>query len=447
MLNNIAPARNTRLPLIIAIGILFGIISVLSPGTIFDLILVCVIAFIIYRFPEPRENLFLTKLFISGLALRVVLLIVVQIILIYKGRWFESYGDKAVFLFGDDGWYTARSWWIAQHVSGVKLDLIQFNNAFGAYGYSFYLYIAAFFYYLFGFSPVSSIFLNCIVSVLTGIVYYFITKEISSERSARVAAVVTVFYPSLVIWSIANLKDTVFIFFVGIILLAFARFTIHGKVVDMLLFLAALFALFLIRPHLNLFIFAIIAWASMSYLLIKIRMKVAYLVAAVLIVSLSWPLLYPKFAAERTVLINYQRGAAGKGICYRIYDDWVYHPDANLGSLTNFELLKGTSKGLLHFFMEPFPWKTGSRSSLLTIPYMTAWYLMLLFAVVGVFIPSKYNNKITYALAAFFVCMGSIFALTGGNIGTIFRIRDMFTPLVIVFASIGLRSIFSNRNP
>jgi hypothetical protein len=37
---------------------------------------------------------------------------------------------------------------------------------------------------------------------------------------------------------------------------------------------------------------------------------------------------------------------------------------------------------------------------------------------------------------------GSIFALTGGNIGTDFRFRDMFTPIIILFSVTGLLNFF-----
>ena len=210
--------------LFIVAGIFFACIAILSPGTAFDISLVLLIIISILHFYEGDEKIFLIKLFIAGITVRVFLMLAIQFSLYLHGRYVHIFGDKALYLFGDDGYYTLRSWWMAQHFSGKALSGEVLRSAFDKiYGNSSYLYVMAFFYYFFGFSPISAIFINCIFSVLTGFVYYKIAKDITDIKSAQITGSLIVFFPSLIIWSVVNLKDSLFIFITGLIILVATR--------------------------------------------------------------------------------------------------------------------------------------------------------------------------------------------------------------------------------
>jgi len=438
MKNKAVLGKENCLPALAVIGIALGLISVVSAGTLFDLFLCALIAYAIYKYSPSDEKDFLIKLFISGVVLRILLLVLIQSMLMHNGRWFESYGDKAVYLFGDEGYYTIRSWWITQYVSGLDLGASKFNNAFGFYGQSFYLYIVAFFYYLFGYSPVSVVFLNIIFGVLTGIVYYFIGLEIAGRNAARVAAIVTVFFPSLVIWSISNLKDPLFIFLMGIILLSFVKLVKNNRLRYIWPIFIALLLQLLVRPKTYLYIMAVMTWVIASYLMIRKKIRLSHMILLIMILIVLLPALYPKFESVKIALVNQQKAAASGGIHYRIYDDWVYHNFADVSKVTNFQLLKALFKGWVHFFLEPFIWKTRSFASLSVFPQMVVWYFIVLFGFLGLFAKLKQNDGVAVSLIVFLLLVGSIFAMTGGNIGTTFRMRDMLTPLIILFSSIGI---------
>jgi hypothetical protein len=430
---------------LICLGILIGIISVVSPGAVFDLVLTLAIAFTIYRFLDKEDKYFLLKLFIFGLLLRMVLLLVVQYFLILNNKWFymDIFGGRAAYLFGDDGYYTLRSWGLTRHIQGARVGDAMLDKTYELYGYSFYLYILSFFYYLFGFSPISVTFINCILSVLTGIVYYFTAKEITDERSARIAAVLIVFFPSLMVWSISNLKDSIVIFLMSITIFAFLRWVKTDKIFYVFLMLAVFFARVLMRPKFIMLEYGIALWACAFYLYLKRKPKLAYILLAIMIVIMVWPILGPKLAVYRNIITYYGRGAgSGEGFFYRIYDDWVYKQGANTNLVTNFEILKASLRGWLHFFLEPFPWKIRSVLSAASLPQMILWYAVIPFGVLGLFSQLKSERKITLALLAFILLVGTGFAITGANIGTGFRMRDMLTPLILLFAAVGLRNIF-----
>ncbi len=428
---------------LIATGILIGIVSAIFPGTTFDIVLTAVAAFLIYIFSDAGEKYFLVKLFIWGLLIRTVLLLLLQAALIHKNILVSGYGASAAYLSPDAGYYTVRGWGLAQHIMGIELDKALLGHIYTVNAYTFYLYIVAFFHYLFGFSPVSVTFINCLFSVLTGIVYYFIGKEISGDRPARVAAIMIVFFPSLIIWSIENLKDPMFIFLTGIILLAFMKLIKTDRMRYWALLFAALLLQSLVRPKLIVLEAGIALWACFFYMQLKKKLRLKHLFIMIICAAMIWPVLGPKLDAFRNEIIRYHRGvAATAGFNYRIYDDWIYDTNVDYGRVSNFEFLSAASKGWAHFFLEPFPWNLRSALSIIVFPQMVIWYIILPFSVIGFFLKLKSHKRITVALSAFFLLVGTILAMTGGNIGTDFRIRDMLSPLVILFSAIGLVHFF-----
>ena len=150
-------------------------------------------------------------------------------------------------------------------------------------------------------------------------------------------------------------------------------------------------------------------------------------------------------AFARLLVSNNTGVVRSGGFCYRIYDDWVYGQDMNTVMVSGLDLLIAILRGWVHFFMEPFPWKIQSVLSVASFPQVIIWYIILPFSISGIFIQLKTNREMTLALLAFLLSAGTIFAMTGGNIGTDFRMRDMLSPLIMLFSAIGFSHCFRIR--
>lgn len=428
--------------LLVIIGAVFtGLLSTLSPGSIFNIILFLFLILLIYFKSHPEDRNFLTTIFISGIFIRVLLLLLITFILTLNAKWYTSKGDMLIAIFGDSGYYTLRSWWIVQFLLGKPLNDEVLYELSIPYGDSGHLYPMALFHYLFGFSPISVTFINCIFSVLTGIFSYLVAKEIAGIRQAKITAILVVFFPSLVIWSITNLKDPIFIFLTNIIFWLFLKFIKTNKFRYLILLILVSKLQFYIRP---VFIFPIILWAifGLSYLIIKKKYTLIILLLIILIIKLPIAKLYLDNFKSKT--IERHRGIVSTGgFVYRIYDDWVYG-NIDIKQVGYFEFLRGLFKGWLHSFLEPFPWKMSSKLSLMSLPQMIIWYPLLLFSFLGVLIQLKNNWRKSFVFIVYFFIIGSALSLAQGNVGTVFRIRDMFTPIILLFSSIGLsRTLFS----
>jgi hypothetical protein len=74
---------------------------------------------------------------------------------------------------------------------------------------------------------------------------------------------------------------------------------------------------------------------------------------------------------------------------------------------------------------------------------MGLWYGVLALSAVGAFVGCKRRARKVFFLvvvAAVWILLG---ALTNGNVGTVFRMRDMITPILLLFAAAGAVAIES----
>ncbi|MFH1492263.1 MAG: glycosyltransferase family 39 protein [Candidatus Omnitrophota bacterium] len=428
--------------LMITGGLILGLLLTFSPGSLFCLLVVLLIILALYLFASKEERPFLINIFVLGILIRVFLLLSITFLYSFIGKWIYFSGNmKAIAFIGDSAFYTVRGWWLTQFYSGQPLSRLIAHAAFNEYGFSGHLHIIALFYYLFGFSPVSFTLTNCIFSVSTGIIFYFLTKEVSGIKEAKIVCLLITFFPSLIIWSVSNLKDSMFIFLTAVILWSFLRLIQFKKIRYLILFLFSIFLQFSIR---KIFLIPTFLAAMFSYLFIKKRYK--YIFFAILIIMLISPMfnIQDKFKIH---FVSHNRGVIStRGVTYRVFDDYVYDRKfSNYTSISNFNIAKAFLKNGFHFFLEPFPWRVSLRLSIFALPQMMIWYFLLPFSVIGMILQLRYNREKSLVLIAYFLITGSLLVMAGGNIGTDFRFRDILTPIVILFAIIGICNTFCPR--
>ncbi len=428
--------------LIIFIAIILGLLITFSPGFLFILILSSLMTLAIRFFSDKTERAFLTRIFILGLTLRIFLLLSIFFVLLLLNRWSYNYYEVSLpFIFQDSSYYTSRSWAITQF--GFKIPLGRLNTAaiLEPYGFNSYLYVMSLFHYLCGFSPISVTFINSLLSVLTGVFYYFIAKEIADKRSARITLFLVVFFPSMVLWSITNLKDSYFIFLTTLAFWAFIKLL---KTKQMRYLVLSVFSLVLQSSVRSGFLLLSLFTIGFSYLLIKKKIKMIYIFMLFIILLKFHAPLKNGFDFLKDKVVNYHRGVISSGgFTCRLYDDWVYYGGTGFRTLSYSGLAKGLIKGWFHFLLEPFPWKkTTSILRLLAFPQVIMWYFLLVFSALGILVQLKHDWRKSLVFIIYLLLMGSALCLTGGNIGTDFRMRDMLTPTILLFSSIGMGKIF-----
>ncbi len=429
---------------ILVTGIFLGFLSFFSPGSLFIFILSLFVLILIRQFSMEEDRRFLTLLFIWGLILRIFLVLLLQLALISARRWFvdiNGFGGSSTFLFGDDAYYTLRGWGMAQHLIG-KL----FINAFDNYGQGFHLMPLALFQYYFGFSPISSIFINCLLGVLLVVVYYFIAKMALGIKVAKVSAILITFFPSLITWSIVNLKDPMVLFIGASVFLIFMYLIEEVKIGKILLLLFLLILMLYLQYFTRRSVF-LPTFLSIVLSFIFINRNTRNVLLFIFIILLCLSLAGFDFGLAtffkkisyifKNIVVNSHSGFINTGgFVYYLYDRPASEISPRL--ISYFEVIKALPIGIFHFLFEPFLWRKYSISMLMVYPQMFLWYLLIPFCVFGFL--NKFmvfwKRKIVFM---FFLLLGiPIFSLSSGNIGTNFRIRDVFTPVILMFAAKGI---------
>lgn len=442
----------------VIVGAILAVLISFSPGSFFILMVTIGTALFICRFSNKSERNFILIIFLTGLGLRVIftsLMLSYSIfgghMLSYTSMGFPDYSTP--YIFGDSGYYTLRALFTSMYWLGEPIyqHIVEYSVK-ASYGFSGFLYVLAAFFTIFGYSPISSRFINCFLGALTTILVYSIVKNIFNEKPARLAAILTAFFPSMFLWSTTNLKEPSMIFAVCLMLWSLVKFQRSKSVYYLIITVLSIWLQFCIRYSYRMEFFFVTFAIVLCYVLylcissLSLRKRVGIFLLIVIIGAYSAFIRKDKVKlaignlAQKIYICHIGVINTG-GICYKLLPDEFYTGLKNMG-LNDFSKMLG--KGWFHIMLEPLPRRMQSKAMLFSFPQMLLWYFLIPFAALGVALSVRYRLRESIILIAYFLVMTSVLAVTGGNIGTIFRLRDINTPIILIFSSIGLFNTFSS---
>jgi hypothetical protein len=368
---------------------------------------------------ELQARRFLTRLILLGLLARLAVLILVEISVgpfafAPDALTYEIVGRKIV-----------EAWEGLRPMPPEMADSSQF---------AYYL-INALFFSVFGLQPAAPRALNIICGVWVAIPVYFLARGLArgDDGIGRIAAVLTVFFPSLILWSVLNIREAPTILALVSIVFFLHRVgeRIQGK--HVLGLALAMVALALSREYLFVLV---VCSAAIGLLASGFRSLGggialgALLTVLVLVVSARTQLGVTVPEVPSLEVIDYLRRdlAAGAGSAY----------GAGARTTTISGLLRYLPVGLAYFLLAPFPWSIGSMLQAVTLPEQLAWYVLLFFAIWGIVLALKESPR-RFSVLLFVV--GTIvlsYSLVEGNVGTAFRHRAQVYPFLFIFAALGL---------
>lgn len=456
---------------LIILGTLLGLVLFFSPGSLFILLfLVPISLFFINRISNISERRFLLYLFAIGLGTRIAMVLFTMFFAIISGH-ILSYASlgcpnySTPYLIDDSGYYTLRSLFTSMYWMNIPLDSYTLNyiidNPYD-YGYTGYNYILALFFTLFGYSPISSRFINCFLGIMIAITVYFIAKNIFGERPARLSAILTAFFPSLFLWSITNLKDTSLLLFVYIMLWSLIKFQKNKKIYYLIIAILSVFLQAFVRIRSKDFFYLTMGillfylfYIFISNLLFCKKNRV-FFVMTILLFAIASMFIFTKVPNKLESAFNQiiqnayikhkatiETTVIKGGSYYKLFPDRYY---TVINNISYSEFLSMLGWGWLHVIFEPFPWKIKTSGMLLSFPQVLLWYFLIPFSILGAAITIRYKLREFIVLMIYFLIMTSVLAVSGGNIGTIFRHRDVITPILLIFSSISLVTVFSSMD-
>jgi len=438
----------------VILGVLLGAVILVSPEMVSVIGLSAISIFLINRFCDETNRKFLVKIFIIGVSIRILLAFIFHVSAIaihYKDEPgyinpIPERVEKVETLLGitDDDAYSSYGYHLLLYWKGYRDYYKEEDDlSLGRYNWGIHTYFHALVYSFFGFVPLALKFINCLFGALIAVIMYFLSRDLFGVRIAKWVYCSVMFFPSMFYWSLSNLKDPlVILLFCTIIWLTIKiqrRFSLWPLISALpLVVLFWHYKRDLIIPLLCMMIF-IVTVLSHS--------KIIRLLSIFLIILLIMPLfLQIDFAPFLQRVISRQRGIVQTGgKIYRLYEDKFYDgfttPEMVRG-ISPVSFTKSFAKGWAYFMMSPFLWDISSKSQLFGFLQMVAWYCVLFFAIPGALYGLRHRFRESMAVLFVIILMGSGFAMVEGNIGTAFRHRDMFTPLILMFAVLGVMNTF-----
>jgi hypothetical protein len=408
---------------------LLGAVLVVAPveGGPAALISLPVIAGVALGIFQLEDRKFLARLFIAAFLARVVMGT-----LIYVFHWQLFFGGDALTY---DGLGNAlQNVWAGNVVYQRALDDFYRGGASSGWGM---MYMVAAIYKVVGRNALATQFVNCVLGAATAVLAYMITAEIfPNRRVARAAAVLTAFFPSLIIWSCQGLKDGPIVFLLALSMLAIL------KLGDRITFryLAALALSLVGLLTLRFYVFYIVALAGAGAFILGRRRLTAQSFARQLIVITVVSLALAYFGVSHYATQQFEMYGSGHEL-QRLRLDAAQSAESGFGQDLDVSTTSGAISaipmGLTYLILAPFPWQLVSLRSMLTLPEMVVWWCAIPLLVLGAWFTVRHRIREIAPILIFTSLLTLTYSITQGNVGTAYRQRAQLLVFYFIFVAVG----------
>ena len=458
--------------IILFFGILLGIVAFFSKGTAAIALLAIFTCFYILRYSPKEYAKTLMLIFIFALIIRVVVSVAQDYIALtifpdatitevlpsnpypINDDYSNLIKEKTRTFFGqnDSDYSSARGYVFNAVAKGYdnKPTRLYADPGF-IYGSNGYLYLVGLFYYLFDYSPIAVKFINCFLGALV-VVWIFLLVVNFNRRAAVIASCLTAFFPSLIIWSTTNLKDTSLTLLNVLMVWSVVCFIIKHKK-KFLFYLLSFLVLQNMITHKEYWLLIILSLALTSFAIYFINSK-RKLVFVFLILLLFFAVPARFRDSLNTFLSNkisrmfvYHHGfIMTGGVNYEILDKKFYENSDLIFVMSPINAIKFSLRGFFHFLFEPLPIRASqSKMFLIVLPQTVVWYALLFFVPFGILYAFRYNWRAALFIMIYLLILSCGMAISSGNVGTLIRHRDYLTPLYFVFIALGIVEIYNNK--
>ncbi len=448
--------------------------------------------------PDAAERHWVGRWLAFGLAVRLILAMVGMAYAWHAGLGSDLFGDARAYSYSGNyiaevlrgeplpARYVGNDAVGLEYLREINRGVIPPRNQYQVGGMG---YVVGWFYAVFGHSPLTVKWFNVCLGVLTAGLLYDLVRRMAGVTAARVAMLLVLWWPSMLLWSVTGLKDAIAT--IGLLVPIWLMVRGHGVAVAVgcllllvgervwpLLMLMGVVGVVLIRVGARQAgvgaVVAAAAWVGL-FGLMAVRYDIARLVsmatvlgalalmpwrwkrsaiilaavALVLLMGLRGPELVNRCKAASRVaalrLVTLQTsGSRYEGTMYRVYprrflDTHPYYERTE--PLRAGELGLAYVRGMIFLLFAPFPWRVENWAQWAAWPQTVVSYWLWLPVVVGLgcWLQSRWRETAVVLL----VCgaVASVYALTLWNVGSTMRLRDIMTPYALALAATGLAQL------
>ena len=374
----------------------------------------------------PTSSFSLRRVVWNGMLLRILMAVVLH--LLANDELFAP----------DQGTYHFYGAWLARYWAG---DTLVYPQRLLQPGPTAYYYVVAVLYFLFGPFSFAPKLLNAVLGGLTvPLVHDLALRVTGDSASAARAATYTAYFPSLILWSVLNIRDAWVILLILIICREALALQERFSPRSLILLAAAVLAVTSFRDYI---FFAVAGPAVVSFLVRNRRHLPRNVVLGMLLTGV--------------VIYGDQVAGANRKLHSLDLEELqdLRHWNA-MGAKSGFEAVDISTPtraalflpvGLTYFLLAPFPWLISSFRQALTLPEMLFLYSIIPGIVRGIRLLIR--ERLSHALMVLLITAGLTFgyALGEGNVGTAYRHRAQVISFYLIFAAVGIEERTRRRLP
>jgi hypothetical protein len=416
--------------LLLAIALaLLGVILVFAPtdGGPAVLISLPVIAAVMFGVRQLDDRKFLQRLFIGAFLARIVIGTA-----IYIFHWQIFFGGDAITYdyLGD----SLQHVWQGQVEYARAIDVFYAGGSSSGWGM---MYMVAAIYKIVGRNLLATQYVNCVLGAATAPLTYMIAMEIFPNKTvARAAAVLTAFFPALIIWSCQGLKDGPIVFLLALSMLAILKLGEHFSVRYLVALALSLCCLLTLRFY----VFYIVALAGGAAFILGRHRLTAQSFARQMIVITVVTLALGYFGVSRYASQQLEVYGSAEEV-QRMRLDAAQSAESGFGRDLDVSTTSGAITavpiGLTYLLLAPFPWQFGSFRQMLTLPEMVVWWCSIPLLALGAWFTIKHRIREIAPILIFTSLLTLTYSIVQGNVGTAYRQRAQLLVFYFIFVAVG----------
>lgn len=270
-------------------------------------------------------------------------------------------------------------------------------------------------------------------------VYYIAMMIVRGNRSvARWATIMAVFFPSMILWSVLNVRDAPTILSVALVAFFAVRFQRRGDLWDAMGALVCLAVIAFFREYMTVLVGVS---AGAGVLMGKARSPVRSFLLGGAIMAVLF------FVANHAGLGSTLTQEPSLQTVQYLRSDLAYGAGSAYGQGANVSTVGGALAflpiGLTYFLLAPFPWSISSSLQAITLPETLIWYVLFLFGIRGLWLALRHDARAYTVPLSILLVVTFSYALVEGNVGTAYRHRAQILPLAFIFCALGLRDAYA----
>jgi len=405
-----------------------------GPALMLILPIAAAFGFAVARIKEDKS--FLVRLFISAVMVRLFLGSV-----IYYFHQQEFFGGDAntYDLFGN----ALVQVWNGDQSYRYLVDLFSRDGASSGWGM---LYVVAVIYKIIGRNMLATQYVNSVLGAMTAPIAYLMAMEIfPNKKVGRAAALLTAFYPSLILWQCQGMKDGPIIFILTLCILATLKLGNKFSTKYVTILAIGLFALMTLRFYVfYIMVFAIACAFIMGRRKLSAQAFLRQFVIMFVVGGTLAALGVSQFASKQIEQygsfrqLQVMRQDASRSAASGFGEDIdVSTPEGALAAIPI---------GLMYLFLAPFPWQYSSLRSMITLPEMTIWWGSLPFLVLGLWFTIKHRLREVAPIVIFLTVLTISYSIVQGNVGNIYRQRAQLLIFYFLFVAVGFALFKEKRD-